>query len=350
MKSKVIFIFSFLLVFGIYAQEDNPFSSIDKKGKILTLSNGKYNEIHVYDSLQRIGSVIINRNTGKIYQLLDSNSLFNESDFDPTVTSRFYAVDPLASEYPRNSPYAFSENRAIDGVELEGLEYANVNGTLNYDSQVGLSPLSINPTSNELNERAASRTLLGLNSSGTKVLNKPKSKPKSTPVETKSYGSIYSSGPNPLNMHTGGATSSGLFDPVFELGESELTSMGMSQTSASNTMTVASLGLIFISGKPRMGGNLGTGRTQVKSWLQSAGSLERSQLIKDIEGAGFKNVFEGKGMMHFERGSLKIRLDPPDLKTPFNHMHLNYGGNKNSFNIMLNPVNYKSSEAHIPIK
>jgi RHS repeat-associated protein len=41
---------------------------------------------------------------------------------DPRV-GRFFAVDPLAKKYPHNSPYAFSENRLIDGVELEGLEY-----------------------------------------------------------------------------------------------------------------------------------------------------------------------------------------------------------------------------------
>lgn len=41
---------------------------------------------------------------------------------DPRL-GRFFAVDPLASEYPHNSPYAFSENRVIDGVELEGLEF-----------------------------------------------------------------------------------------------------------------------------------------------------------------------------------------------------------------------------------
>lgn len=35
---------------------------------------------------------------------------------------RFFAVDPLAPEYPHNSPYAFSENRVIDAIELEGLE------------------------------------------------------------------------------------------------------------------------------------------------------------------------------------------------------------------------------------
>jgi len=40
---------------------------------------------------------------------------------DPRI-GRFFAVDPLASEYPHNSPYAFSENMVIHMVELEGLE------------------------------------------------------------------------------------------------------------------------------------------------------------------------------------------------------------------------------------
>jgi RHS repeat-associated protein len=44
---------------------------------------------------------------------------------DPRV-GRFFAVDPLAGKYPHNGPYNFSENRVIDGVELEGLEWENV--------------------------------------------------------------------------------------------------------------------------------------------------------------------------------------------------------------------------------
>ncbi len=40
---------------------------------------------------------------------------------DPRI-GRFFATDPLESEYPWNSPFAFSENRLIDRIELEGLE------------------------------------------------------------------------------------------------------------------------------------------------------------------------------------------------------------------------------------
>ncbi|MFB9095204.1 thrombospondin type 3 repeat-containing protein [Flavobacterium jumunjinense] len=43
---------------------------------------------------------------------------------DPRV-GRFFAVDPLFRDYPYNSTYAFSENRVMDMVELEGLESAN---------------------------------------------------------------------------------------------------------------------------------------------------------------------------------------------------------------------------------
>lgn len=42
---------------------------------------------------------------------------------DP-VLGRFWSLDPLASDYVYNSPYAFQENKFGRGVELEGLELA----------------------------------------------------------------------------------------------------------------------------------------------------------------------------------------------------------------------------------
>ena len=46
---------------------------------------------------------------------------------DPRV-GRFFAVDPLASNYPHNSPYAFSENIVIHAIELEWLERVALTG------------------------------------------------------------------------------------------------------------------------------------------------------------------------------------------------------------------------------
>ena len=43
---------------------------------------------------------------------------------DPRI-GRFFAVDPLTKTYPWNSPYAFAENRVIDGIDLEGKEWTS---------------------------------------------------------------------------------------------------------------------------------------------------------------------------------------------------------------------------------
>jgi RHS repeat-associated protein len=54
-------------------------------------------------------------------ELYDGAVSYKYRVHDPRI-GRFLSVDPLASSYPFNSPYTFSENRVIDMVELEGLE------------------------------------------------------------------------------------------------------------------------------------------------------------------------------------------------------------------------------------
>ena len=53
---------------------------------------------------------------------------------DPRL-GRFFAIDPLSSKYPHNSPYAFSENVVINAVELEGLERVYVFNSAYLSSQ-----------------------------------------------------------------------------------------------------------------------------------------------------------------------------------------------------------------------
>jgi RHS repeat-associated protein len=59
----------------------------------------------------------INGSTGTSYA-------FEYRIHDPRI-GRFLSIDPLAAQYPWNSPYAFSENRVLDGVDLEGLEWVS---------------------------------------------------------------------------------------------------------------------------------------------------------------------------------------------------------------------------------
>ncbi|MFT4203481.1 MAG: hypothetical protein QM610_06155 [Chitinophagaceae bacterium] len=95
--------------------------------------------------------------------------------------------------------------------------------------------------------------------------------------------------------------------------------------------------------------NFGSARSAIKQWLQSASTLNRTQLVNDIQNAGFEQTSPSTSPIQvFEQNGMKIRLDPPQGKTPFNHMHLEYGGN--SYDIFLNPVHFKSPAAHIPIK
>ena len=62
----------------------------------------------------------------EIHKELGLNWLsFKYRNYDPSL-ARFHNVDPLAQEYAYQSPYNFSENRVIDGVELEGAERLSV--------------------------------------------------------------------------------------------------------------------------------------------------------------------------------------------------------------------------------
>ena len=56
----------------------------------------------------------------------DGNSYAFKYRINDARLGRFLSLDPKAKEYPWNSPYAFSENRLIDGKELEGAEYYSV--------------------------------------------------------------------------------------------------------------------------------------------------------------------------------------------------------------------------------
>ena len=107
-----LFVILFLGFNTLYGQYTPP--------KVLTLSNGKYPEFHTYDSLMRVGSVIINTYTGKIDRTLSYDSLYNESNLEPTVISRFYSLDPLAAKAPNESPYSSFGNNPIYYIDPDG--------------------------------------------------------------------------------------------------------------------------------------------------------------------------------------------------------------------------------------
>ena len=72
---------------------------------------------------------------------------------DPRL-GRFLSVDPLSPNYPYNGSYNFSENRVIDGKELEGLEVFLINGT-----DMNTSKFMFNPDAIKQFERIGGNTL-----------------------------------------------------------------------------------------------------------------------------------------------------------------------------------------------
>lgn len=280
---------------------------------------------------------------------------------------RFFVQDELATEYVYYSPYQFAGNEVPNAKDLDGLEPARQNNNLqNYVPQANVasstaqqSPvLKLPPIPKEVYQ--TKKEFVGPDNLSAEqharinaevAFNKTKEA-----TSTKAFINDIANGiMKPLEhvaqftrgvdngswsdiMQGGG----GLFKDAVTIGATygvgKIASSGLAESSvAAGTIEAGTQ-------------SLGAGRIAVKQWLQNAGNLERGQLIQDVESVGFKRMSPTNSPVSvFERGGMKIRLDPPQLPmTPYNHMHLEYGGN--SYNSLLNRVKYTSSEAHIPIK
>jgi hypothetical protein len=129
---KVIFsaIITLFLSTLTMAQDYNPYQSIGKKGKILTLSKGRYVEAFDDDSVQRIGTVLFNIRTKKIVKLLDAAATLKKYS-DNSSASRWYSPDPLAAKYYSYSPYNFTLNNPILLIDPMGKD------VYRYDDKTG---------------------------------------------------------------------------------------------------------------------------------------------------------------------------------------------------------------------
>ncbi|WP_051890838.1 RHS repeat-associated core domain-containing protein, partial [Chryseobacterium sp. JM1] len=82
----------------------------------------------------KTGNAFFGQNTYKNYKFQEQELQetgfysFKWRNYMPDL-GRFFNIDPLAEKYPYNGTYNFSENRVIDGRELEGLEVVLVKDT-----------------------------------------------------------------------------------------------------------------------------------------------------------------------------------------------------------------------------
>ena len=133
MKIKLLFLFLFSVSLALAQEQDkpikytNPFEQAGIKGiKILTLSNGKYQEFHDLDSVVQIGTTLINVNSRKIVGFVKKDSA--NSMPDASVSSRWISPDPLAEEAYSLTPYRFGFNNPILFSDPDGLWERTSNG------------------------------------------------------------------------------------------------------------------------------------------------------------------------------------------------------------------------------
>lgn len=106
---------------------------------------------------------------------------------DPRI-GRFFAVDPLSASFPWNSPYAFSENRVIDGIELEGAEVLSYTEKQNDDGKTKITivvAFKVKKSSTTITDNKAKQIGRLIEKSANKLYNQTPNINKKTSVEFK---------------------------------------------------------------------------------------------------------------------------------------------------------------------
>ena len=101
-----------------------PFKKYGYDVFMMTAGDGQNYEFYDQDSLAQIGTIKINRLTGKIasFDIKQVNDFRDEvisRMYDPAI-GRFYQVDPMSLEYHDLSPYAYVANNPIRNIDPDG--------------------------------------------------------------------------------------------------------------------------------------------------------------------------------------------------------------------------------------
>jgi hypothetical protein len=95
--------------------EDDPFHV-----PTLTLSKGKYIEIHDQDSIVQIGRALLNVKTQQLVGWAEEDTTYGNDAFQADVASRWLSPDPKSDEFSSWSPYNFVENNPIRLIDPDG--------------------------------------------------------------------------------------------------------------------------------------------------------------------------------------------------------------------------------------
>ena len=108
--------------------QDFPWEKYGFKPKIVTLSDGKYQEFHDLKKVVEIGSVLYNTQTKEIVGFVKKDTTNKVSEIKPYIVSRWISPDPLTEEYSSWSPYNYTMDNPIKYVDPDGEKIVDANG------------------------------------------------------------------------------------------------------------------------------------------------------------------------------------------------------------------------------
>ncbi|MBN2520152.1 MAG: hypothetical protein JXB17_06590 [Bacteroidales bacterium] len=112
-----------LLSTNIYSQNSQSKLKVNEfELPYLTLSDGRYDEIHQYNNFERVGSAIIDMKTHKVIRFVNKDSIQDVGMYEMDMTTRFLTIDPLAEKYVQLNPYGYCANNPILFIDPNGEE------------------------------------------------------------------------------------------------------------------------------------------------------------------------------------------------------------------------------------
>lgn len=125
---KIVLSILLLASFVTSNADEYPWEKYGFDLKVVTLSNGKYQEFHDLKDVVEIGSVLFNTQTQQIVGFVEKDTLYSEADLTPHIVSRWVSPDPLSEEYSSWSPYNYAMNNPIIFIDPDGQKVVYANG------------------------------------------------------------------------------------------------------------------------------------------------------------------------------------------------------------------------------